>query len=49
MLTISRSGDDLLGAIQAGADGYLLKNTEPEELRRGIQHVARGDGVLSPK
>ena len=36
MLTISQSGDDLLGAIQAGADGYLLKNTEPEDLRRGI-------------
>lgn len=49
MLTISQSGDDLLGAIQAGADGYLLKNTEPEDLRRGIQHVARGDGVLSPE
>ncbi len=42
MLTISQSGDDLMGAIQAGADGYLLKNTEPEDLRRGIQHVARG-------
>ena len=49
MLTISENGDDLLGAIQAGADGYLLKNTEPEDLRRGIQHVARGDGILSPE
>lgn len=49
MLTISQNGEDLLGAIQAGADGYLLKNTEPEDLRRGIQHVAHGDGVLSPE
>lgn len=49
MLTISQNSDDLMGAIQAGADGYLLKNTEPEELRRGIQHVARGEAVLSPE
>ena len=49
MLTISQDDEDLLGAIQAGADGYLLKNTEPEELRRSIQRVAQGQGVLSPE
>ena len=49
MLTISKTDEDLLGAIQAGADGYLLKNTEPDELRRGIIHIARGEGVLSPE
>ncbi len=49
MLTISQDDDDLLGAIQAGADGYLLKNTEPEELRRSLLRVAQGQGVLSPE
>jgi len=49
MLTISQDDEDLLGAIQAGADGYLLKNTEPDELRRSILRVAEGQGVLSPE
>jgi two-component system nitrate/nitrite response regulator NarL len=49
MLTISQEDEDLLGAIQAGADGYLLKNTEPDELRRNILRVAQGQGVLSPE
>lgn len=49
MLTISQNDDDLISAIRAGADGYLLKNTEPEDLRRGINHLAQGQGVLSPE
>jgi DNA-binding NarL/FixJ family response regulator len=49
MLTISQDDEDLLGAIQAGADGYLLKSTEPEDLRRSILRVAQGQGVLSPE
>jgi DNA-binding NarL/FixJ family response regulator len=49
MLTISDKDDDLLSALDAGADGYLLKNTEPEELLRAIQQVAAGHGVLSPE
>lgn len=49
MLTISRHEDDLFGAISAGADGYLLKNAEPEELRKGILSVAQGDSILSPE
>jgi DNA-binding NarL/FixJ family response regulator len=48
MLTISKSEEDLLGAITAGADGYLLKNAEPEELRRAILLVNQGLSVLSP-
>lgn len=48
MLTISKSEEDLFGAIQAGADGYLLKNVEPEELHRAIQNVHQGLSVLSP-
>jgi len=49
MLTISKENDDLLGAIHAGADGYLLKNTDPDELKRAILRVTQGEGVLSPE
>jgi two-component system nitrate/nitrite response regulator NarL len=49
MLTISKSEEDLMGAIAAGADGYLLKSAEPEELRRSIQLVYEGFSVLSPQ
>lgn len=47
MLTISKHEEDLFGAINAGADGYLLKNAEPEELRKAIQLVYEGKSVLS--
>ncbi len=49
MLTVSDRDEDLLGAIEAGADGYLLKNAEPEDLFRAILHVAQGRGVISPE
>jgi DNA-binding NarL/FixJ family response regulator len=49
MLTISKHDEDLFGAIAAGADGYLLKDAEPDELRRAINLVAEGKSVLSPE
>ena len=49
MLTISEKDDDLLGAIMAGADGYLLKNAEPEALLATIRKVASGQSVLAPE
>jgi DNA-binding NarL/FixJ family response regulator len=49
MLTISKHDEDLFGAIAAGADGYLLKDSEPEELRRAINLVAEGQSILSPE
>jgi DNA-binding NarL/FixJ family response regulator len=49
MLTISKHDEDLFGAIAAGADGYLLKDAEPDELRRSIILVAEGKSVLSPE
>jgi DNA-binding NarL/FixJ family response regulator len=49
MLTISKHDEDLFGAINAGADGYLLKNSEPEDLRRAILNVFEGKSVLSPE
>ncbi len=49
MLTISKGEEDLLGAITAGADGYLLKSAEPDELRKAILLVHQGMSVLSPQ
>lgn len=49
MLTISEEEEDLLAAIRLGADGYLLKNVEPDDLRKAILRVAAGDGALSPE
>jgi DNA-binding NarL/FixJ family response regulator len=49
MLTISKNEEDLLGAITAGADGYLLKSAEPEELHKAILLVHQGMSVLSPQ
>ncbi len=49
MLTISKSEEDLFGAIAAGADGYLLKNATPEELEKSIHNIHKGDSVLSPE
>lgn len=49
MLTISKNEEDLLGAISAGADGYILKNAEPEDLRNAILQVQQGMSVLSPQ
>lgn len=49
MLTISKHEDDLFGAISAGVDGYILKNAEPEDLRKAIMQVAEGRSVLAPE
>ncbi len=49
MLTVSKHDEDLFGAIKAGADGYLLKSAEPDELLRAIEQVAEGKSVLSPE
>lgn len=49
MLTISQHEEDLIGAIRAGANGYLLKNAEPETLRRMIRQVVAGKAVLAPE
>ncbi len=49
MLTISQDNDDLLAAIRAGADGYLLKNTEPDDLYKSLLRIQNGQSVLSPE
>lgn len=39
---------DILGAIEAGAAGYLLKDAPPAELVAAVRSAARGDAALSP-
>ncbi|XVV14874.1 response regulator transcription factor [Actinoplanes sp. CA-131856] len=48
MLTTFDTDAEVLGALRAGADGYLLKDTEPERLRAAVRAAARGEPVLSP-
>jgi DNA-binding NarL/FixJ family response regulator len=48
-LTSFADRDRILGAIDAGAIGYLLKDSEPEELIRGIRSAAQGDAPLAPQ
>lgn len=39
----------ILGALDAGAVGYLLKDAEPEEIHRAIRAAMRGEAPLAPK
>ncbi|GIE36405.1 DNA-binding response regulator [Actinoplanes italicus] len=48
MLTTFDTDDEVLGAMRAGADGYLLKDTAPEPLRAAVRAAARGEPALSP-
>ena len=48
MLTMYRQDQHLLGAIKAGARGYLLKDADGEELIAMIERVARGEAALDP-
>jgi DNA-binding NarL/FixJ family response regulator len=48
VLTTFDEDENIQEAIRAGAAGYLLKDIAPEELRRAVHIVARGDALLSP-
>jgi len=47
MLTVSDNADDLVAALRAGADGYLLKDMEPEDLLANIRSAGKGRMTLS--
>jgi len=47
MLTVSDADDDVLTAIGQGADGYLLKDTDPDMLLEQIKQAVGGKMVLS--
>jgi DNA-binding NarL/FixJ family response regulator len=48
VLTTFDTDETVLRALQAGATGYLLKDTPPRELLRGVRLAAAGDSMLSP-
>ncbi|HKA68532.1 MAG TPA: response regulator transcription factor [Actinomycetes bacterium] len=48
ILTTFEQDDYIFGALRAGASGFLLKRTRPEELIAGVHTVAAGDSLLSP-
>lgn len=48
ILTTFDRDAEILGAIEAGASGYLLKEADPEAIVDGIRRAARGETVLAP-
>ncbi|MGH3143413.1 MAG: LuxR C-terminal-related transcriptional regulator, partial [Gaiellales bacterium] len=48
VLTTFEEDDYIFEALSAGASGFLLKRTKPEELIAAIHTVAAGDSLLSP-
>jgi len=48
VLTTFDSETDVLPAVEAGATGYLLKDTPPEDLIRAVRAAHRGESVLAP-
>ena len=49
ILTAFSDRQQILGALDAGAVGYLLKDAEPDEVLRGVRAAARGETPLDPK
>jgi DNA-binding NarL/FixJ family response regulator len=48
MLTVSADAEDVLGALQAGARGYVLKGASPDEIADAVRAVHEGAGVIAP-
>lgn len=48
MLTVFDNDENIFKAIQAGADGYLLKEVGPESLYNGIKETLKGGAAMNP-
>jgi two-component system nitrate/nitrite response regulator NarL len=48
ILTVSDAEEDLAGALRAGAQGYLLKDMEPDDVVDAVQRAVRGETVVAP-
>ena len=48
MLTVFDDEDNIFKSIQAGADGYLLKDENPENLHKGILEIMEGGAPMTP-
>ncbi len=49
IITVSEAERDLLDAVAAGAVGYLVKSTRPDDLRAALRRAAAGEPVFSPQ
>jgi DNA-binding NarL/FixJ family response regulator len=49
VLTTFDTDDHVLRAMRAGASGFLLKHTPPDEIARAVRRVAAGEPMLSPE
>ena len=49
MLTTSRDEKDVIESLQAGAQGYLLKDMEPDDLIRALNDIMAGQTVVAPE
>lgn len=49
ILTNYDTDADILGAVEAGASGYLLKDAPPTELIAAVHAAARGESALAPR
>ncbi len=49
LLTVSNSPEDLMAAIRAGSDGYILKDNDPEDILRMIASAMEGKNPISPE
>jgi two-component system nitrate/nitrite response regulator NarL len=49
MLTVSDSEENVVSALRAGADGYLLKDMEPEDILKSLNEAANGRLVINDK
>jgi DNA-binding NarL/FixJ family response regulator len=48
VLTTFDADENVLGALRAGASGFLLKDSPPAQIAEAIRRVAAGDPILSP-
>ncbi|GAB3799420.1 response regulator transcription factor [Humibacter antri] len=48
VITTYELDENVFGALAAGAGGFLLKDIEPDELRRAVHVLAAGDALLAP-
>ncbi|MDP1605234.1 MAG: two-component system response regulator NarL, partial [Rhodocyclaceae bacterium] len=49
MLTVSNAPEDLMAAIRAGADGYILKDNDPDDILKMLDSAMHGQTAISPE
>lgn len=49
LLTVSNAPEDLIAAIRAGADGYILKDNDPDDILSLISNAMQGQTAISPE